>query len=124
MDGDSRNDHLLRTVYSTSLICPIITLLGGNPWPSTGTLNWQSLLEIAGGSHTDAELLKRALFTSRCLQPVSGDTDSYHVDDAWSASLVASVAIHDDVLTAIISAARAGSAAEQVRLLSVAEWLT
>ena len=124
MDDDRRNDTLLRAVYSASLICPLSALLRGTPWASIGVLNWQNLLEMAGSCQTDAELLERALVASGCLQSVVSVTDSYQVDGACAASLLASVANNTDVLVELLSVAKAVSVAEQVSPSPVAEWLS
>ena len=80
MEGEDQTTQILRTVYSTSLLCPLAALLSRTPLPATDLVTRQALLEIASGSQIDAELLTRALLASGCLQPVPGASGVFQVD--------------------------------------------
>lgn len=112
MAREASDVKLLQTLYSSSVLCPLAALLARTPLPSTGSITRQNLLEIVGGSATDAELFIRALLASGCLQPVSGATDAFKVDEAATETLLANTAGNDGVLVELAKVANAAFASQ------------
>lgn len=117
--------RFLQTLYSSSILCPLTALIARTSLLSMATITRHTLLEIADGSATDAELLLRALLASGCVRPSPGAPDAFNVDDAATESLLANTAGTDDVLVELAKVASAASSSRQVCTLPAADrrWL-